>query len=129
MERTVSRVRPNTFFGLGRFARKRPDYALGLYTLAGFQAAPAGAGHAHDPDVHAEEQVARYDRLGADCELYRRSDDTTIYASAAYGHDFERAFVAGFVGYDQLVGRKIFLTARPWTASGSPRRTSIRTWT
>ncbi|MCH7498285.1 MAG: hypothetical protein IH971_10595 [Candidatus Marinimicrobia bacterium] len=100
----------NTFFG--RITRKKPDYAVGLFMLAGIQAAPAEDDHGDDAMAHAEEQGGRYYRLGADGELYLRGDDATVYASAAYGQDVERAFVGGFVGYDQLVGRKIFLTAR-----------------
>ena len=100
----------NTFFG--RITMKKPEFAVGLFTLAGTREVAAESDPMDGHEVHAEAQRQYYYRFGADGELTMRGDNANLYASVAYGQDFENDFVGGFIGYDHFPRQKLLLSAR-----------------
>ena len=109
----------NTIFG--RITRKNPLYSIGIFALTGSGEVMGMEAMDHADEDHedheteaANQEVQKevYYRIGTDMDLYLRGDDASLHGSFAYGKDFERNYLGGFVGYDHLIKRKLFLSLR-----------------
>lgn len=100
---------PSTLFA--RITRKDPRYSAGLFAIAGWKKVEQTA---HDED-HAEETASTtdlYARIGLDGDIYLVGNAVNVFGSAAYGKDFQRDFVGGFLGYEHLFLNRFLVSTR-----------------